>query len=92
MPQSLASLLVHLVFSTKDREPWLTDAFHDELHAYIGGIMNNWVLVPDAYDLGACAPALVDSFLTGLRVAPPRSGSVRGRPGEVRVAASLDVA
>ena len=62
------------------------------LHAYIGGIMNNWVLDPDAYDLGACAPALVDSFLTGLRVAPPRIGSVRRRPGELRVPESLDEA
>lgn len=37
MPQSLASILVHLVFSTKGREPWLADDFRDELHAYIGG-------------------------------------------------------
>jgi putative transposase len=37
MPQSLASILVHLVFSTKNREPWLADAIRDELHAYIGG-------------------------------------------------------
>ncbi len=43
MPQSLASLLVHLVFSTKDREPWLTDAIRDELHAYIGGIVASTV-------------------------------------------------
>lgn len=39
MPQSLASLLVHLVFSTKDREPWLTESIRDELHAYIGGVV-----------------------------------------------------
>lgn len=39
MPQSLASLLVHLVFSTKDREPWLTEPIRDELHAYIGGVV-----------------------------------------------------
>jgi putative transposase len=41
MPQSLASILLHLVFSTKDREPWLTDLYRDELHAYIGGIVAN---------------------------------------------------
>ncbi len=40
VPQSLASLLVHLVFSTKDREPWLLDSFRDQLHAYIGGIVS----------------------------------------------------
>jgi len=41
MPQSLAQLLVHLVFSTKNREPVLTDDVRDELHAYIGGIIGN---------------------------------------------------
>jgi putative transposase len=41
VPQSLASILVHLVFSTKDREPWLMDSHRDELHAYIGGTISN---------------------------------------------------
>lgn len=41
VPQSLSSLLVHLVFSTKNREPWLTDSVRDELHAYIGGTISN---------------------------------------------------
>lgn len=41
MPQSLAQILVHLVFSTKNREPLLSDDWRDELHAYIGGIAEN---------------------------------------------------
>lgn len=41
MPQSLAQILVHLVFSTKYREPLLADTYRDELHAYIGGIVAN---------------------------------------------------
>ena len=41
MPQSLASILVHIVFSTKHREPILADEIRDELHAYIGGILTN---------------------------------------------------
>jgi putative transposase len=41
MPQSLAQILVHLVFSTKDREPVLQDDIREELHAYIGGIVEN---------------------------------------------------
>jgi len=41
MPQSLAQILLHLVFSTKNRGPWLTDDIRDELHAYIGGIVEN---------------------------------------------------
>ncbi len=39
MPQSLAQILVHFVFSTKNREPSITDAVRDDLHAYIGGII-----------------------------------------------------
>jgi TetR/AcrR family transcriptional regulator, acrAB operon repressor len=42
------------------------------LNAYIGGIMNNWVVDPQAYDLPACAPSLIDLFVAGLRTAPPR--------------------
>jgi len=38
MPQSLASVLVHIVFSTKDRVPFLKDeAVRNELHAQLGG-------------------------------------------------------
>ena len=41
MAQSLAEILVHVVFSTKNREPVLSDDVRDELHAYIGGIVDN---------------------------------------------------
>ncbi len=41
MSQSLAQIMLHLVFSTKDREPILDDKIRDELHAYIGGIIAN---------------------------------------------------
>jgi putative transposase len=40
MPQSLAKILVHTVFSTKDRQPLLQDpASREELHRYLGGIL-----------------------------------------------------
>jgi REP element-mobilizing transposase RayT len=39
--QSLAKILVHLVFTTKGRKPWLQDPIRDELHAYIGGVVGN---------------------------------------------------
>jgi putative transposase len=40
MPQSLAKILVHAVFSTKDRRPFLRDKpLREELHRYIGGIL-----------------------------------------------------
>ena len=39
MPQSLSSVYVHLVFSTKDRRPFLGDpAVRQALHAYLGSI------------------------------------------------------
>ena len=39
MPQSLSSVYVHLVFSTKNREPFLRDAdIRKEMHAYLGGV------------------------------------------------------
>ncbi len=41
MAQSLARLLGHIVFSTRNREPVLPDAIRDDLHAYIGGIVHN---------------------------------------------------
>ncbi len=40
MSQSLAKILVHSVFSTKDRRPFLRDKIlRDELHRYLGGIL-----------------------------------------------------
>jgi len=42
MPQSLAKILVHTVFSTKERRPFLRDkALREELHRYLGGILAN---------------------------------------------------
>lgn len=39
MPRSLARMVVHLVFSTKNREPFLRDAeTRKRLHAYMAGI------------------------------------------------------
>jgi len=39
MPQSLSCVFIHLVFSTKERQPFLKDAdMRSALHAYLGGI------------------------------------------------------
>ena len=51
MPQSLARLHVHLIFSTKHRERLITDAVRDSLHAYMATVLQN---------LG-CAPVLINS-------------------------------
>ena len=39
MPQSLANIIVHLVFSTKNRTPVIMAPFSDDLHEYCGGIL-----------------------------------------------------
>lgn len=38
MPQSLSCLLIHIIFSTKDRRPWLNDTIRPELHAYMASV------------------------------------------------------
>ena len=52
MPQSLARLHVHLVFSTKNREPIITDSVRGSLHAYMATVLQN---------LG-CHPVLINSI------------------------------
>ena len=40
MPQSLAKILMHTIFSTKERRPFLRDKpLREELHRYLGGIL-----------------------------------------------------
>lgn len=40
MPQSLSRILIHTIFSTKNRETIFTDpAFRAETHAFMGGVM-----------------------------------------------------
>jgi len=42
MPQSLAQIYLHIVFSTKERRPFLQGtSIRDEMHNYLGGICNN---------------------------------------------------
>jgi putative transposase len=51
MPQSLARIHIHLVFSTKYREPLITDPIRESLHGYMAVVLQN---------LG-CAPVLINS-------------------------------
>jgi putative transposase len=42
MPQSLARLLLHIIFSTKNREPYFTDlTIRKDLHAYLAATANH---------------------------------------------------
>ena len=38
MPQSLSQVIVHIVFSTKDRRPWLDLAIRPQMHAYLATV------------------------------------------------------
>jgi TetR/AcrR family acrAB operon transcriptional repressor len=42
------------------------------MHAYMVGLMHEWVLTPTSYDLAACAEPLLDTYLAGLSLRPPR--------------------
>ncbi len=46
MPQSLSSLHVHLIFSTKHRKPLISDPIRDELHAYMATVFKGLNCVP----------------------------------------------
>jgi REP element-mobilizing transposase RayT len=49
MSQSLAKILVHTAFSTKERRPFLRDGpLRQELHRYMGGILLHWGCQPIA--------------------------------------------
>jgi REP element-mobilizing transposase RayT len=42
MSQSLVKNLVHLVYSTKNRQPWIPKEHRDDLFAYQAGIFKQW--------------------------------------------------
>ena len=51
MPQSLAKVLIHIVFSTKHRTPWLRDRdVRKELHRYMMGTLQSLECWPSALD------------------------------------------
>jgi REP element-mobilizing transposase RayT len=39
MPSTHTSLHLHIVFSTRNREPWFEKHFRPELHAYMAGVV-----------------------------------------------------
>jgi len=54
MPQSLTRLYAHLVFSTKNRQPFLDEAIRPRVHAYLAtiirGLDSKWVVVGGVAD------------------------------------------
>ena len=39
MPQSLSQVLIHLIFSTKHRQPFITEKIEPDLYAYIAKVL-----------------------------------------------------
>lgn len=50
MAQSLSKVLLDLIFSTKNRRPWIIDPLQPRLHAYLAGACKN--LNSHAYRVG----------------------------------------
>lgn len=48
MAHTLTNLLTHVVFSTHERTPLITDAIRADLHAYLGGILRELHATPIA--------------------------------------------
>jgi len=38
MPQSLSKVILHIIFSTKNREPWLGSDVRPRMHAYLATV------------------------------------------------------
>jgi REP element-mobilizing transposase RayT len=41
MPQSLSKVILHIIFSTKNREPWLDSNVRPRMHAYLATICHD---------------------------------------------------
>ena len=78
MAQLLAKILVHTVFPTKDRRPFLRDEpLREELHRTLGGILTNLGCQPHIIGgVDAMAPA-VQAVLDGTMLATVRNPSCR---------------
>jgi REP element-mobilizing transposase RayT len=63
MSSTHLSLHYHLVFGTKNHEPFITPAWRDRLHAYLGGVIRTLDGVPEA--IGGVADHV--HLLVGLR-------------------------
>jgi putative transposase len=80
MPQSLSNLLIHLIWSTKDRHPWLTPDIREKTHAFLAGVVRQKDC--EAYRVGGVA----DHVHLGIRLS--RTLSVADLVKEVKTASS----
>ena len=47
MPQSLSNILIHLIWSTKDRHPWLEPGIREKTHAFLAVRLSRTLSVAD---------------------------------------------
>jgi REP element-mobilizing transposase RayT len=53
MPQSLSQVIIHIVFSTKERHPWLHSAIQSRMHAFLATVCRDCHC--EAYRVGGAA-------------------------------------
>jgi putative transposase len=53
MPQSLSLVIIHVIFSTKDRHPFLDPNIRPKMHAYLSTVTRN--IGCEAYRIGGVA-------------------------------------
>ena len=80
MPQSLSYILIHVIFSTKDRAPVLDQSICPSLHAYLATIARN--LDCECYRVGGVA----DHVHLAIRLA--RTITVAQLVGEIKTTSS----
>jgi len=47
MPSTHLSLHIHVIFATKDRQPWIAPEWRPRLHAYLGGVLSEMEAIPE---------------------------------------------
>jgi REP element-mobilizing transposase RayT len=78
MPSTHLSLHYHLIFSTKDRRPYIAVDWRDRLHAYLGGVVRTLGGIPEA--VGGMADHV--HLLVGLRATHCLADVLRGIKAE----------
>jgi putative transposase len=73
MPSTHLCLHVHVVFSTKDRQAFISDEWRERLHAFLGGSIRSAEAIPDA--IGGTSDHV--HLLVGLRATHRLSDLVR---------------
>jgi len=80
MPQSLSNIVIHLIWSTKDRQSWLAPGIREKTHAFLAGAARQCEC--EAYRVGGVA----DHVHLAVRLS--RTLSVANLVQEVKTASS----